>query len=220
MRDTTPPAILWSFTNLTLAAGTNCSAPMPDVTGTNFIRATDLSGALNMSQSPTNAAILPLGTNTVIITVTDASGNQPFSTNRIIVQDQTPPVILLQPQSRTNIVGTQAGFSVGATACTPLTFQWFSNNIALGAATNSSLTLSNVTPGSAGNYFVVVSAAGGSTTSSIATLTVNLISPNLTLASSENPSGFRDNVTFTASVTPTDTTGIGSISDQRRAIRH
>ena len=37
---------LWSFTNLVLAAGANCSATMPDVTGTNFILATDLSGAL------------------------------------------------------------------------------------------------------------------------------------------------------------------------------
>src|ERR1035437_8354343 len=42
VRDTTPPAILWSFTNLVLAAGTNCNAAMPDVTGTNFILATDL----------------------------------------------------------------------------------------------------------------------------------------------------------------------------------
>ena len=75
VRDTTPPTILWSFTNLVLAADTNCSAAMPDVTGTNFILATDLSGALTISQTPTNNSILPLGTNTVVITVADASGN-------------------------------------------------------------------------------------------------------------------------------------------------
>ena len=34
VRDTTPPTILWSFTNLVLAAGTNCTAAMPEVTGT------------------------------------------------------------------------------------------------------------------------------------------------------------------------------------------
>jgi len=28
VRDTTAPSIVWSFTNLTLAADTNCSAPM------------------------------------------------------------------------------------------------------------------------------------------------------------------------------------------------
>ncbi len=207
VRDTTPPAILWNFTNLVLAAGTSCSALMPDVTGTNFIVATDLSGALNISQSPTNAAILAIGTNAVIITVSDASGNKSFSTNRIIVLDETPPKILLQPQSQTNTVSANVTFSVAATACTALSFQWYSNNIPLSAGTNGSLVLSNVTSGAAGNYFVVVSSAGGSTNSSIATLTVNLISPALTLASSGNPAGFKDNLTFTASLGPTNATG-------------
>jgi len=95
VRDTTPPTILWSFTNLVVAADTNCSAVMPDVTGTNFIRAADLSGALTISQCPTNAAVLPLGTNPVVIIIKDASGNAAYSTNRIVVQDQTPPVITL-----------------------------------------------------------------------------------------------------------------------------
>ena len=63
VRDTTPPTILWSFTNLVLAAGTNCTAVMPDVTGTNYILATDLSGTLTVTQVPTNTAALPLGTN-------------------------------------------------------------------------------------------------------------------------------------------------------------
>jgi subtilase family serine protease len=179
VRDTTPPTILWSFTNLVLAAGTNCATPMPDVTGTNFIRATDLSPPLTITQSPTNNAALPLGTNIVVITVADAYGNTAYSTNQIIVQDQSPPVIWLQPQSQTNTVGASASFSVVATACTPLTFQWFFNNAALAAETNSTLTLSNLNATLAGNYFVVASAAGGSTTSSVATLTVNLLSPTI-----------------------------------------
>ena len=67
VRDTTPPTILWSFTNLVLAANSNCSAAMPNVTGTNFILATDLSEPLTISQTPTNNSILPLGTNAVVI---------------------------------------------------------------------------------------------------------------------------------------------------------
>ena len=59
------------------------------------------------------------GTNTVVITAADASGNAAFSTNTIVVQDETPPQILIQPQSPTNLVGTAANFSVAATACTP-----------------------------------------------------------------------------------------------------
>ncbi len=95
VRDTTPPVVAWSFTNWVLAAGTNCSALMPDVTGTNFLRATDNSSPLTISQSPTNLTVLPAGTNQVIITVLDASGNLVYSTNQILVQDQTPPVVTL-----------------------------------------------------------------------------------------------------------------------------
>ncbi|MEI8288466.1 MAG: immunoglobulin-like domain-containing protein [Verrucomicrobiota bacterium] len=95
VRDTVPPTILWSFSNLVVAADTNCSAVMPDVTGTNYINATDLSGALTITQIPTNNAILQLGTNAVVITVADASGNKSYSTNGVIVRDQTPPVITL-----------------------------------------------------------------------------------------------------------------------------
>ena len=76
VRDTTPPTILWSFTNLVLAAGTNCTGAMPEVTGTNYILATDSSGTLTLTQVPTNNAALPLGTNVVVITVADASGTR------------------------------------------------------------------------------------------------------------------------------------------------
>lgn len=207
VRDTTPPTILWSFTNLVLAATTNCSALMPDVTGTNYLLATDLSGTLTISQVPTNAAILPLGTNVVVITVKDSSGNAAYSTNTIIVQDQTPPVILSQPQSQTNLIGSTAAFSVSATACTPLAFQWYFNNTAIDAQTNSTLTLSNLTLAAAVNYFVAVAASGGSTTSIVAALTVNLLSSTVALASSENPSGFKDNVNFTATITPANAGG-------------
>jgi len=89
VRDTTPPVIQWSFTNLVLVAGTNFSVAMPDVTGTNFIRATDLSGALTITQNPTNNAPLLLGTNAVLLTVVDASGNAAFSTNTIMVVAST-----------------------------------------------------------------------------------------------------------------------------------
>ena len=207
VRDTTPPTILWSFTNLVLAAGSNCTATMPDVTGTNYLVATDLSGNLTLAQVPTNNAVLPLGTNIVVITVTDASGNASDSTNQIVVQEQTPPAIVLQPQSLTTTVGGSASFSVVAAACTPLTFQWYWDNTALVAQTNTILGLSNLTASAAGDYFAVVSAAGGSTTSAVASLTVNLLAPSVTLLSTENPSGFKDSLLFTAAVTPANAVG-------------
>jgi hypothetical protein len=208
VHDTTPPTILWSFTNLVLATGTNCTAPMPDVTGTNFILATDLSGALTVSQIPTNHSGLPLGTNIVFISVADASGNTAYSTNTIVVQDQTPPQIFSQPQSQTNVIGATANFSVFATACTPLAFQWFFNNSPLASQTNCTLSISNLNLALAGNYSVIATASGGSTTSSVAVLTVNLIFPSIAIASSENPSGYRDNINFTATMTPSNAGGM------------
>jgi hypothetical protein len=188
VRDTTPPTILWSFTNLTLAANTNCSAPMPGVTGTNYILATDLSGALAISQTPTNNSILQIGTNTVVITVADASGNTAFSTNAIFVQDETPPMIFSQPQSQTNTAGTTANFSVAATACTPLTYQWFFNSAVLTNATNSALAIVSADPTNAGNYFATASASGGATTSAVVTLTVIVIPPTVS-GLAANPDG-------------------------------
>ena len=207
VRDTTPPTILWSFTNLVLAADTNCSAALPDVTGTNFVLAADLSGLAAISQTPTNGSVLLLGTNLVVLAVPDIFGNTVFSTNTIMVQDQLPPVIASQPQSQTNNAGDTASFSVAATACTPLAFQWFFGAAALVTQTNSTLTLSNLNSSAAGNYFVVTTAAGGATTSAVVALTVNLLFTSVTLASSENPSGFNDGVNFTATVTPANASG-------------
>jgi hypothetical protein len=89
VRDTTPPTILWSFTNLVLAANSNCVAAMPNVTGTNYLQATDLSLPLTITQTPTNNASLPLGTNVVVITVADAWDNKAYSTNCITVVPTT-----------------------------------------------------------------------------------------------------------------------------------
>ena len=152
-----------------------------------------MSGALTTTQSPTNSFILPLGTNSVVITVADASGNKSYSTNTVVVLDQTPPQILSQPQSLTNFINTTATFSVAASACTLLTFQWYSNN-SLTIFTNTTLTLSNLAVSAAGNYFAVANAGGGSSTSLVATLTVNLYPPAISAAAFNFNGGFNLNL--------------------------
>ena len=179
VRDTTPPSILWSFTNLVLAAGVNCNAMMPDVTGTNYILATDLSGTLTILQTPTNNSPLPLGTNIVVITINDASGNTAYSTNTIVVQDQTLPQFATQPQNQTNNVGTSASFSVTASACTSLSYQWYFGTNSLAGQTNSALSLPSVAWSNAGNYHVVTTSAGGSTSSDPASLQIIVQAPTL-----------------------------------------
>ena len=116
---------------------------------------------------------MPLGTNVVVITVADPYGEVAYSTNRIVVLDQMPPRILLQPQSQTNTVGTATSLSIAATACTPLSYLWISNNLALPTQTNATLVLSNLNLSAAGNYAIVVTSAGGSVTSAVVTLTIS-----------------------------------------------
>jgi hypothetical protein len=116
--DTTPPVITYYFTNLVLSADTNCSALMPDVTGTNYLVASDACSGANLSitQDPTNNTVLPEGTNTVIIAVADSAGNTNYATNTIVVLDETPPVITLNGFSpMTNWVG-DVFIDPGATA--------------------------------------------------------------------------------------------------------
>ena len=86
------------------------------------------------------------------------------------------PVITNQPQNQTNIGGTTATFTVGATGTPPLSYQWRSyanattfTNIPWG--TDATLLLTNVQPTSR-KFGVAVSDASGSVTSVLATLTV------------------------------------------------
>jgi len=88
------------------------------------------------------------------------------------------PVITVQPQSQTNNAGAPLMFSVSATSLYPMVYQWQTNgnNLMDGGsifgATNSTLTVTDISDSDAANYSVVVSNAEGSVTSSIATLTV------------------------------------------------
>ena len=91
--DTTAPQILFHFTNLTLIAGTNGTVPMPDVTGTNYLLAVDHCSSVTVTQSVATNAPLAVGTNPVVLAAFDASGNAAYSTNFVLVVDQTPPSI-------------------------------------------------------------------------------------------------------------------------------
>ncbi len=63
-------------------------------------------------------------------------------------------------------------FSVAATGTLPLSYQWYFNTTNIPGATNYSLTLTNVQPGQAGPYTVLVSNGGNPALSQAANLTV------------------------------------------------
>ena len=85
----------------------------------------------------------------------------------------TGPVITSQPVGQTTTAGQTATYSVTATGTTPLTYQWYDNGVPVTGATSSTYTTpATATTDSGSKFTVVVTDAGGSTTSNQAPLTV------------------------------------------------
>ncbi len=87
-----------------------------------------------------------------------------------------PPKIVVQPQSQSVLVGSNAIFHVEATGTEPLTYQWWHDDQQLAEATSATLTLAEVQMADGGQYRVEVSNAYGTATSEAATLTVEAVS--------------------------------------------
>jgi sugar lactone lactonase YvrE len=149
------------------------------------------------------------------------SGVAVDSTGTLYVADQSnhritkgvplfPPVITVQPASRTNNPGTTATLSVTATGSAPLSYQWSLNGTILAGATDSSLTLANVQITDAGSYSIVVTNAFGSVTSSNALLTVNL-PPTVSISSPTNGSVMLAPATFTLLADATDDLAVAQV---------
>jgi autotransporter-associated beta strand protein len=83
-----------------------------------------------------------------------------------------PPSITTQPQNQVALAGSSPGFTVAAGGTAPLGYQWFSGASPIAWATNSSMTLTNVSTNQSGLYSVVVSNAVGTASSSNALLSV------------------------------------------------
>ena len=84
------------------------------------------------------------------------------------------PAIVTQPQDQTNVLGTTATFSVGATGTASLSYQWGFGNPStnLDGAIDSNLVLSNVQVSNQGPYEVVITNIEGAVTSVVANLYV------------------------------------------------
>ncbi len=173
-RDNQAPTLHCSD-NIVQATDPGCDYAM--VTFTNL--AADSCGELLGSWVPVSTGRFPIGTNTVIVIATDLANNSSACSFDVAVVG--PPVISLNPLSRTNDMGTRASFKVVATSPAPLSFQWRKNGLALAnaglisGATNAELTVTAVSDSDVGDYSVDVSNFAGTTSSTKAHLTV--ISP-------------------------------------------
>jgi hypothetical protein len=101
----------------------------------------------------------------------------------------TAPKVLREPNDRRTLPGSSTRFDVGAIGTVPMTYQWQFNGIILPEGTNSILTLANVQSNQAGLYSVIIRNSAGVTSSSGASLTVDIPSV-ITLVSPANSEVF------------------------------
>ena len=100
------------------------------------------------------------------------------SASALLTPVPSPPWLTLQPQTQSTICGDGAAFQVTADGPPPFAYQWFFQGAPLDGATQTSLTLNNVTPPQAGSYWAVVTNVYGSVTSTVASLDVT-VDPSL-----------------------------------------
>ncbi len=139
-----------------------------------FGQGTFLSSSTNSTLTISN--VQPSNAGNYFVIVTNMFGSA-TSSNAVLTVTNPPtgdaPVITKQPTNQTVVAGANVTFSVTATGSPTLHYQWyFGGGDFISSSTSPSLTISNVQPGNAGNYFVVVSNLFGFTTSSNAVLTV------------------------------------------------
>ena len=113
-------------------------------------------------------------------------------TIRMGVPANSPPKVIVQPQSFTETANYGASFNALAVGQTPIYYQWYQNGVAIPGATNTTYSISALQSNQAGNYTVIASNAVGTATSSNASLTVNLPYTFFTLAGKSGTPGCSD----------------------------
>ncbi len=152
--------------------------------GTNLMDGTTIggstiSGTTNETLTISNAQTNDIGNYLVIVTNYGGSVTSSVAVLTVI----QAPLITVQPLSQTVGVGSTVSFSIGGFAESPYNLQWLKNGTNLTDGTNISgstingsasdpLTISNAQTNDNGNYWIIVTNAWGSATSSVAVLTV------------------------------------------------
>ena len=130
----------------------------------------NLTGATNAVYVRTNAQTNHAGGYSVVLT--NVAGSLTSSVANLIVN--VPAGIATQPVNRVITQGQNTSFSVVASGTAPFNYQWWFNGSPLAGATDPTLAINAGRTNNAGSYTVLVSNPYGSSTSVVATLTVNV----------------------------------------------
>ncbi len=162
---------------------------------------TDIPGATSASYTVANAQTADAGNYRVV--VSNSAGSATSAAAALTVVTPQAPTITAQPQAQTVSDGGSVTFSVTATGTQPFSYQWRKNGTDISGATSASLTLTGVTPASAGSYSVVVTNLVTSVTSTGATLTVQAVAPAITTQPMAQSAPLGGSATFTVVATGT-----------------
>lgn len=127
----------------------------------NYPAPTGTPGA-TITSVPPSGSVFPAGTNIVTCTLTYGVSSL---TNTFTVTVLVPPYVTNQPSIVSALANSNVSLTVSALGTLPITYQWSFGGVALGGATNSTLTLSNVQAPDEGYYEVTLKNVAGVGTS-------------------------------------------------------
>jgi hypothetical protein len=198
------------------------SGPTPGGTSVT-ITGTRLTGATAVKFGTTNAtgftvnsatsitATSPAGAGAVDITVTTAGGTSTTSAADQFTYNAAPMVTAVSPASGSPAGGTSV--TITGANFTGVTAVKFGATNATSFTINSTTSITATTPAGTGTVDIsVITASGTSAVSAADRFAYQTVATSATLASSVNPSNFGQAVTFTATVTGSGGTPVGTVT--------
>ena len=165
-------------TNVTVYAGASATLTayvvgQPPVTVQWYTNGVALTGQTNLTLPLNNLTVADSSSDYYVI-ATGPGGSGQSGYGAVTVLPDSPTLIQdVQPLSQTAFNDQTVQFAATAQGVAPLSYQWYFGSAAITGATNSILTLADVSSNSVGNYRLIVTNNYGSATSSIASLTVD-----------------------------------------------
>ena len=133
-----------------------------------------LGGQTNLTLNLSNLSLGDAGNYYVIATNTLTAANSRSADAVVTVLPDTGPSITQDIQPQKAFVYSTVQFSAAASGTPPLSYRWTFKGNTIAGATNSTLTLDDVSAANVGNYQLFVTNNFGSTSSSIASLAVEV----------------------------------------------
>jgi hypothetical protein len=182
-----PPAITSQSPNANVLAGNSFSLSViasgtPTLTYSWKFENSTITGATGPTLTVTNAQSINEGAYRAIISNAAGSVTSAVVSVRVL---PAGPTIVSHPASLSVPASSNATFKVVAIGSQPFTYKWYFNNAPIPGATAAQYTVVGAQTINNGNYYVVVSNAAGSATSSTATLSVTALAPYFVV----NPTG-------------------------------